>query len=318
MKIHLIKYLAFASLLFALIGCQSKRLCDDVICQTYVHRYGVPLDPDEWSARGRHGRVVSTRRDGVVVSNSYESGVLHGETTYTFPHREVIQKRETYCQGELEKEIWNYHNGIPQRQVTYEEPHRHTAIAWYENGVPQCKEEYQKGRLAQGEYYNLSNETESRIDDCAGIRMQRDGYGNLTSIDEIHDGQMVLRTTYHPNGTPEALTPYVNDEVHGQRRTFTIGGEPATIEEWRGSRQHGNTIVFENGEKCSDLPYVNGQPHGIEQRYREGQILAQRNTWVKGEKHGPCHTYVRDISQTDWYFQGKLVNKPTFDAMSNQ
>ncbi|MCE2982522.1 MAG: hypothetical protein LW832_03035 [Parachlamydia sp.] len=306
------------SILLALTSCQSKRCEEDVICQSYVHRYGVELEPDEWNERGQHGRVISTRRDGVIVSNSYEAGVLDGESAYTFPHREIVQKREIYSRGQLQQEFFNYTNGLPQKQVVHEAPGRHTATVWYENGAPQSKEQFHEGRLVQGAYYNMDNREESRVENGSGVRIQRDGFGQPLSHDQIYEGQMVLRTTYHPNGNPSALTPYVNGQIEGMRRTYSHGGEPATLEEWSNGVQHGNTVIYENGEKSSDLPYVQGYAHGIEQRYREGGMLVQKNTWVKGKKHGPCYTNVGDATQTDWYFQGKLVNKPTFDALSNQ
>lgn len=308
---------AYICLLLTATACQTNSCHDEVICQTYVHRYGMPLQANDWSARGQHGQVVSTRRDGVVVSKTYESGILHGETTYTFPHREVIQRKETYCQGELVQECSYYPSGMPQQQMTYGAG-KHSLIAWYEGGVPQCQEEYEERNLVHGSYYNLSNQEESRVEDCNGMRTRRDAYGQLVSVDRIENGQMSMSTTYHSNGTPAALTPYVNGVIEGKRRTFTLTGEPATIEEWTNHCQHGNTEIFDNGEKCADMPYIYGQPHGVESRYREGGELVQRRYWSQGKRHGPCYSYVGNTTQTDWYFQGRPVNKPTYDMLSNQ
>jgi antitoxin component YwqK of YwqJK toxin-antitoxin module len=310
----------FAFLLVTVTACQSR--CpdrEDVVCENYVHRYGVALPPEEWTERGQHGQIFSTRRDGVVICKNYESGILHGETTYTFPHREVIQQKQIYDQGVLTQEWLYYPNGMPQQQISFEAPNKQTLVVWYEGGAPQCKEEYEGGFLIRGKYYNPSNHEESHVEEQNGMRTRRDGYGQLQSVDEIRDGKMTMRTTYHPNGAPASLTPYVNGVVEGQRRTYYVGGEPATIEDWTNNYQHGNTVVFENGEKRSDVSYAKGRRQGIERLYRDdGQTVVQEFTWAKNKKHGPCYSYVGNTTQTDWYFQDRKVNKPTFDALSNQ
>lgn len=307
------------SILLVMTSCQTKSSrCDEVICET-VHRYGVPLDPQDWTARGQDGQVVSMRKDGVTVTRTYDAGVLHGECTYTFPHRNVIQKKEIYDQGTLKQEIDHYAGGLPQRQMTYETPARQTTIIWYENGAPQCREEYENSHLVQGEYYNHQSQVESRIEDSNGWRTCRNGLGQLQSMDTIQNGQMLLRTTYHPNGTPAQLTPYVNAVIEGQRRTFLAGGEPATVEEWKDNVQHGTTTVFEHGEKWAEVPYVNGSRHGIERRYREEQTVAQEIPWIQGQRHGPCYTYINDSTQEDWYFRDRKVpNQATYEMLSNQ
>jgi antitoxin component YwqK of YwqJK toxin-antitoxin module len=305
-------------LLLLTAACNSPNCREDVVCETYVHRYGVPLDPQDWSARGQHGQVMTTMKDGVVVTKNYDSGTLHGEATYTFPHQEIIQKREAYNQGQLEQEIWNYPNGVPMQQMTHHSSSNRSNVIWYENGVPHCKEEYENGNLIQGEYFNLSNQLESRVEDQNGIRTRRNAYGQFLSLDEIQNGKMVLRTTCHVNGAPESITPYRNGVAEGQRRTFLPTGEPDTIEEWRNDRQHGNTIVFQNGEKYADVSYRNGIKHGLERRYREGNNLVEEVNWVQDQKHGPCYSYVGDSKKTTWYVQDKPVNKATYDAFERQ
>jgi antitoxin component YwqK of YwqJK toxin-antitoxin module len=300
-------------------GCQTNRYPNDVVYETYVHRYGVELPAEDWSSRGQHGRVVSTRRDGVVVSKTYEAGILHGEVSYSFPHRECIQKKEIYDQGNLIQETYYYASGMPAQQKDYLSPETYSTISWYEGGVPRSKETFSQEGLVHGEYYDLSNQQESCVLEGVGKRIVRNDYGLLQSTDDIQNGQMTMRTTYYPDGKPAAHIPYVNGVIEGEKRTYTMGGEPATIEQWTNNCQHGNTIIFENGEKCADLPYVDGRPHGVECRYRDGgHQVVQRTTWVAGRKHGPCHHYVGSTVQTDWYFKDRLVNKPTYDMLNNQ
>lgn len=314
MKVKPLLYLMTTGLI--LTSCQQR--CCDVVCETYVHRYGVPLAPDDWSERGQDGQVISMRKDGVVVCKNYECGILQGDTTYTFPHKDAIEKREVYDQGNLSQLVFYYPSGMPQKQITLESSNTEKVLTWYESGAPQSKELYQNGCLIQGEYLNPSQQQESAVIDRNGLRTLRDDYGQLLSIDEIQNGQMTVRRTFYPNGAPASVTPYVNNVIQGQRWTYQMGGEPATIETWTNNCQHGNTQVFENGEKVSDLPYINGQIHGLERRYRNGDQLVQENNWVKGRRHGACYSYVNDTTHVDWYFKDRKVNRGTYEALCNQ
>lgn len=312
------KHIPIAFLLLAATSCATRQPSDDIVCQTYVHRYGVPLEADDWSARGQHGQVVSTLKTGVTVANSYESGVLHGETTYTFPHRDTIQKKEQYQNGILTQESWYYQNGMPQKQVDYHPEGQRSVVNWYESGAPQAREIYHGECLARGEYFNPSNQQESLIEDRNGMRICRDGYGILQSHDEIRDGAMIVRTTYHPNGAPQSITPYVNNVEQGKRQTYLPGGEPHTIEEWNNGFQHGNTVVFENGEKYADVPYQGGTRQGVERRYRNGETLVEEVTWVNDKKQGPSYSYYGGAPKTTWYFGDREVNKATYDVLINE
>lgn len=315
MKSHHLFYIV--SGLTILTGCQ-QHCNEDVICETYVHRYGVPLDPEDWSERGQYGQVISTRKDGVVVCKNYEGGVLNGEVTYTFPHREIIAKKEMFFEGNLCQELYYYPNGMPQKQISYEEPGIEKVVTWYESGAPQIKETYSNGFLIEGEYLNPSHQQESYVTNQNGIRTVRNEYGELVSVDEIQNGQMVLRRTYHSNGMPAAITPYVNGCIEGKRWTYHKGGEPATIEEWSNNLQHGNTEVFENGEKVADRPYQYGQIDGIERCYKDKYVLTHENKWVQGQLHGPSCSYINGTTQTTWYFKNRKVNRGTYDALCSQ
>lgn len=313
-------FIPFLLLILSLSSCRSNMpSCDEVVCET-VHRYGVSLDPGDWSERGQNGQVVSMRKDGVAVTRSYEGGVLHGECMYTFPHREVVEKSEVYKHGAKTEETTHYSSGLPQQQIVYHSPQRQSMITWYEAGSPQAREERVKGAVVKGEYYNENYQVESRVDESNGLRTRRDGQGKLDAVDTIKNGQMVSNTTYHPDGTPAAVSPYVKGVIEGERHTFLPGGEPATIERWTSNVQHGITEVYEHGEKRADVPYVNGTKHGVEKRYwGGGEVFAQEVSWVEGDQHGPTHTYLRDTKQTDWYFHGRKVpNKATYDMMSSQ
>ncbi len=316
MKIQVFAFL----IIFGVISssCQTQKYEDGIVSQSYVHRYGVPLPEQEWADRGRDGQVVSMRKDGVRITQTFEGGVLHGETSYTYPHQDVIEKKEKYYQGNVVEEFNYYQSGLPQQQISYISPSEQKKVVWYETGSPHCSETYQSGCLVNGTYYNPSYQLESQISDREGQRIKRDPYGHLISVDHIQQGELSLSTTYHPQGTPAALTPYKEGVIEGQRRTFAVTGEPSTIETWTGGVQHGPTVGFQNGEKSYEVSYTNGQRHGVEYRFRDGDKVVQEVNWVDGKKHGRSHSYVGSEKQTDWYFQDRPVNKATFDALSHQ
>lgn len=288
----------------------------DVVEETYVHRYGVEVPQERWSESGQNGKVVSTLKTGVVVTRSYNSGILEGDTVYSFPHSSLTQKVETYSQGNLTKEVAYYISGEPAEQITYNGPNSWTLTSWYAGGAPQSKEEYENQRLVHGEYYNISHQIETQVNDGQGTRTRRDGEGQLVSTDSIQNGELVNSTTYYPTGAPKTITPYRNGIVEGTRRTYLQGGEPNTIEQWTAGQQQGITIAFQNGQKFAEIPYVNGQKDGIEKRFRDGITLVEEITWVKDVKHGPATAYIGDVTKVDWYFQNKPVTKGSFDLMS--
>jgi antitoxin component YwqK of YwqJK toxin-antitoxin module len=306
--------------IFIATGCSSS--CDfsqeDAVCESYVHRYGVPVTANDWQARGKNGQVITTLNNGVVVTKNYLGGVLDGDATYTFPHKKTIQKIETYSQGDLLQEVENYMCGTPKQKIEYPSPSKQVALTWYETGIPHIKEEYENGFLIAGEYYNTVHQMESAVDNTNGIRTRRDGCGILISIDTIQDGMMTSRTTYHPNGTPKAITPYLDGQVHGRRKTFLAGGEPETDEEWVNGVLDGEAVVYENGEAYAHVPYSHGVRQGIEQRFRDNKDVVEEVTWVNDQKHGPSRTFVEGNVKTDWFFKDEPVTKIQYDVLTKR
>lgn len=317
MKIH--KTFSFLTLFGLLSSCNSYPPCnDEVICETYVHRYGMPLDRQDWSQRGQHGQVIVTRKDGVIETRTYDAGILNGECTYTFPHRDVIARKEIYHQGTL-VESWEYRlGGTPKKQILYQSPSANTIKAWDERGVPCFLEYYENNLLRNAEYYNDAHEIETNVVEFNGMRTVRDEHGQKIAVETVQDGQVVDQTQYHANGTPSVVTPYRNDVICGERRTYLPTGEPSTIESWNNNQQHGMTYCFEHGERVAEVPYVNGKKHGMERRYRQGNVLVQEVSWESDKKQGPCHNHVGDTILVDWYYNNRLVNKTTYDVLKSQ
>lgn len=313
--------LAGLAVLSIVASACSRSCCYDanVLDETYVHRYGVAVPQEFWASSGEHGSVISTMADGVIVSKSYSSGTLDGDTTYTYPHSSQIQKSETYRYGTLEKETEYFYDGSPKCQIVHQTPENLKSVTcWYLTGNPKSVECFDGCQLTTGEYFTAINQRDTFVENGQGTRLSRDDYGQLISTDKIENGQMTLCQTYHPNGSPREMIPYRNGLVDGVKRTYQPAGEPDTIEQWVNGRQEGMSLVYQHGEKFAEVPYFNGEKHGVECRYRDGTAKVQEISWHSGQMNGPSTTYVGDRANTEWYYKGKPVSKADYEFITNR
>lgn len=316
-NLRTLKRMVLLSISFSVISCsRSYEYCGPIVNETYKHRYGMEVPEEHWVASGEHGQVITTLKNGIVVTKTYNNGILDGLTTYSFPHSQNIEREETYANGTLEKVIKNYVSGHPYQEIVYSNQNR-TVTSWYENGSPKSQEEYTQNFLANGEYFSPEHAVESKVENGSGTIIQRDCYGLTLFTDTITNGQLSLRTSYHSNGSLKEITPYINQLVEGERKTFLPAGEPNSIETWVAGQQNGVTVMFQNGEKISEVPYKYGLKHGVEKRYRNGETLVEEATWEEGMKHGPSKCYLAGIVTTDWYFQNKKMEKSKYDFMTS-
>src|SRR5258706_16383277 len=102
-----------------LASCQSSSTIDQVVSQTFVHKYGFETSEEEWEAREQDGQVVTMLKNGVKITRSFDNGQLHGQTTHTFPHSSIVEKLLAYDQGTLLKESVNDPAGMPIREEAY-------------------------------------------------------------------------------------------------------------------------------------------------------------------------------------------------------
>lgn len=288
----------------------------EVIDETYVHTYGFQVPELDWNARGKNGRVVSKLANGVCVTKNYVNGILEGETTYSFPHENIIQKLETYSQSRLVKERTFYSSGSPKQEIAYSLDGSKRYTDWYESASPLSVETYDASKkLLQAEYYDISQNKDASVNEGEGMRIVRDSYGQIISKDTIQNGIMVSRTTFHPNGSPREVIPYSNGIVEGVRRTFLPAGEPNTTEEWVNGKQEGLTTLFRNGEKASEAYYINGQKHGREKQYRDGNEIVAEISWKDGKRHGHTVTYMGSNIRNEWYYQGEPVSQGNYEIL---
>lgn len=308
----LIKNLGFIACICVLLwGCADNK--SGVVQQTYIHKYGVELSKNDWTARGSNGKVISIMKNGTIVTKNYSNGILNGEVTYTFPHSETLEKILVYNKGQLVSEMVNYLSGSPMKSTEYLSDNETRITNWYDEGTPQSVELFVNGKLVTGEYRTLNNELEAEIINGNGLSIDRNAYGHLLSQSEVANGEVILETTYYSNGDPKQITPYQNGAIEGKRRFFLIGGVPNRVEEWFNGKQHGITIIYHNGEKQREIPYINGLVDGVERRYRGNDNLVEEIHWRNDKRHGPSNFYVDGKVQTDWYLNGKQVDYVVYD-----
>lgn len=289
-----------------------------VVQESYVHKYGVEVPAEDWSARGENGKVISTLNNGIVVTKNYSEGILDGETTYSFPHSESIEKVELYSDGNMMRESLHHVGGAQLQETHYDPMGGKGVTTWYENGTAKSIESFDaSGALVQGQYYDKYNNLDSEVINRRGFRTARDQYGQLLYKDTIQNSLVTSKTTFHPNGTPSQITPYRNGVVEGELRTFLPGGEPNTIEEWEKGSQHGLTTTYQHGEKYAEVLYVNGNKRGLERHYRDdGKNLVEEISWKDNKKHGPHVTYIGENQQLTWYYQDKPVSKQSYERLT--
>lgn len=313
MRTHLIILLGAVAAFSA--SC-SKSQTDNVVKETYIHKYGVPVAKQDWDVHGQDGKIVQLTSEGVTITKSLVNGVLEGETTYTFPNSSTIQMTEIYDAGVLIARRDNYLSGVAMKEETFAGDELIKLCTWYEAGTPQATEYYEEGRLIAGEYRTPLNAIESRIQQGSGVRITRTSDGDLLAKDTIQNGIICERVTYYSNGDPSTITQYEDGKIHGTKLSFLSGGLPSTVEQWSRGLQDGITTLFMNGEKIAEVPFVRGEKHGVETRFRDGAILAEEITWRDGVQHGPRKIFIDGDAKTEWYHFGELVSRNTFERMN--
>jgi antitoxin component YwqK of YwqJK toxin-antitoxin module len=306
-------FLVFSLIALSLAGCKNGQEESSVVSQRYIHKYGYAVSKEEWDAKQYPGQVITTLRDGVTVTATYENGVLHGPTTHTFPHSQTIASYYVYNHGNLAKEISYDVKGMPINEKIYFSSSRYTMTLWYAEGSPLSIEEYANDEIVEGQYFNQRNETESRVEKGKGLRIRRNQQGVLVSKDVIESGYMVKRESFYSNGAPESITHYQRGQLHGEKKNFAQSGEPNLIEEWVNGKLHGRCTYFNNGTKQVEISYLNGMRNGLEVHYIDGNKVLEETLWENDKKHGASTFYIDGEAQTTWYYAGKKVSKNTFD-----
>lgn len=309
---HRSLFLLGAASLF-LGACQNVSQ-DPILSQTYVHKYGFDVSEKEWQERTQDGQIITVLKDGVKKTESYENGVLHGLTTYTFPHSNTIERSLAYDQGSLLKETVFDAKGVPLREEIYEFDDRTIITLWDEMGVPLSIEEYEGELLVEGKYYTPDHSLEGEVLDGTGTRIKRDRSGLLLLKDQIENGIVSSRVTYHPTGHIHTFSHYQDYQLHGEQLKYTATGKPLLRLQWNHGVLHGPKVVYRNGTKISEIPYVHGKKHGVETHYDDLGNLTAEIAWSEGNKHGSSRFFTEESTEVEWFYKGTAVNEQKFHS----
>ena len=302
----------------AATSCSNGPSLDGIVSQKFVHKYGFNVTEDEWEQRSQEGQVVTVLKNGVKVTRSYENGVLHGDTTHTFPHSSVVEKLLAYDQGILLRELTHDSAGIPIREEIYELDDRMILTLWDKNGVPLSIEEFDGELLVNGKYHTAEHILEGEVVDGIGDRIKRDRSALLLSHDRIENGVMISRTTYHPNGQVHTISHYHDQQLHGEQLKYSSLGKPLMILNWNHGVLDGPKVVFRSGYKVAEIPYLEGQKHGVEIHYDDLGNLTAEIEWRNDKKHGTQKFYSEEGTDLQWFHKDQLVNAEKFELLENR
>ena len=298
------------------IGTSCNRCTEDtVVSQRYIHKYGFDLTEKQWEEREKDGQIVLTRYNGVVETRTYENGILNGSVTVTFPKSDIIHRVDVYDQGILLKSIENGPSGLPLREEIYEFDNRKIITQWDARGAPMSIEEYEQDSLVEASYFSPQNELEAGIEEGLGTRVKRDRSGLLLLKDEISQGALASRKTFHPNGEVESVSHYQDYNLHGLQTFYTSSGNLFMEQQWNNGIMDGMKIQYREGVKVRETPYILGVRHGMEQEFSlDGKVIAEIQ-WEADQKHGSCRFYDEYETRIEWHFRGKQVSIDRFELL---
>ncbi len=300
-----------------LTACGSDREAE-VIAQRYIHKYGYDVSSEDWNSHDYPGQVVTTLKNGVTISETFEESRLHGPRTVTYPHSQTLNTLEIYTKGDLKRRVTYSVRGVPSMEEKFNSPSETKITTWYHSGSPRSQEEFLGSVLISAEYYNQQNEVESRIDDSSGQRTVRNFYGELLAKEVIRNAEVVYKEEFHSNGTPRLIASYENGQLEGKLQEFAYTGEPLLVEYWHEGVRDGLVTRFQNGCKYEEVPYKQGIKHGIAKRFVDGEVVIEETHWAYNKRHGSSVIFVDGVAKTSWFFQGSKVSKSRFDDLNGR
>ena len=316
MKTKVLTYLSLIALAGALSSCDEGQSNNkNVISQRYIHKYGYDVSREEWETQQYPGQVLTTQRDGKTTTESYEDALLHGPRTETYPHSQTVQTLEQYERGHLAKRVSYTVRGVPETEEVFKSETHVVSTSWYPSGTPKAKEEHKDSVLINGWYYNVANETDSRIENGTGEKTVRNQNGDMLSREVFNNYQVTYAESYYPNNTPCTMASYENGKIQGEKKHFSMRGEPIFVERFSNGEKHGMSTYYQNGYKYSEVPYAYGYKDGVERHYIDGETLVEETEYKDGIKHGPSIVYCDGAARTTWYFESQKVSRPKYNQL---
>jgi antitoxin component YwqK of YwqJK toxin-antitoxin module len=295
-------------------SCERKD-DNEVASQQFIHKYGMTLSQKAWNEGSKDGQIIKHLKNGVTVTENYIGGVLHGNTTKTFPKSDYVEQLLVYDSGTLTKQVFYDEKQIPIYSESLDLDGRKTITRWDIKGAPLSIEVYENDKIISGEYFNQTNECESSVIQGNGERMHRDRELKLLNKDTFKDGILVHRVTYHDNGTIQSELSYENYQLHGKQMTYTDNHLPLIEANWDHGVLDGMQFIYTDGALTAEIPYNQGKKHGIERQYDTNKNLVAEIHWINDLRHGSTRLYGASDTQIDWYFAGKPVSLEKFQML---
>lgn len=305
--------------MFMLCGC-NKTPQEISMADRYFHRYGVEVSKQDFDSRGRTGKIVSHLADGRIGEAHMKEGRLHGQKTLTFPYSEVIEITMDYEEGRLVSKTLHDQKGAPKEKTEFlAEDHQYVRQCWYPGGSPRSKEMWDQGRLMEASYYDLQNQSLSKVESGYGIRTLLNDEGAVTTREEYKGGWLCSQLRFDANtGATLAEIPFVKGIRSGIASFFDSNGELQRTESWQEGELDGEVIEYEKDYPSVIFTYSGGKREGLEYRYR-GEMLAETWQWKDDRRHGEHKVYVDEqLVRTDFYYDGVKVSKQGYDQLINE
>jgi antitoxin component YwqK of YwqJK toxin-antitoxin module len=312
------KTIIFSTIVLLLTACSNDDSSNAVLSQRYIHKYGFDVSEAEWDARDQDGQIITFLKSGIKVTHTFENGILHGLTTYTYPHSSIVEKSMVYNQGTLQKETVNDPSGVPISEDVYELDDRRISTLWDYKGFPLSVEEYQGEILTEAKYFNPEHDLEGQVEAGFGEKYLRDRQGLLLSRELIENGIAVTKTNFHSNGQIHSISHYHNQQLHGIQKKFTTMGLPLMDLSWNHGILDGMKVSYRNGKKVAQIPYVNGERQGIEAHFDENGFLTAEIEWKGDKKHGPSRFYHGNAEEKEWFYNGVAVSQEKFETLQTR
>jgi hypothetical protein len=141
MRFFMNRRVTLTALAFVLLASCGSNKDAEVIAQRYIHKYGYDVSYEDWKGHEYPGQVVTTLKNGVTVSESFEEGRLHGPRTVTYPHSQTLNQLEVYSKGELKRRVTYSVRGVPSMEELFTSPTETKVTTWYHSGSPRSQED---------------------------------------------------------------------------------------------------------------------------------------------------------------------------------
>lgn len=243
----------------------------------------------------------------LLAEISYQKGVLDRTSTYYYPDG-TVQKEIPYVNGEVQGYLLEFYPEQTLKRKTFYQnnlPHE-TSLTYWEEEVPLAIEEYKKGKLVLGQYFDRTSKPISGVQNGEGTRFILLENGHYQLIEYKHgivDGQI---QTFNENSQLMGVYSLKNGKKHGRETQFYIN--PMGICE--------NVLKY-------TIDWMEDQIHGSVKTWYENGYMESQKQFSKNKKNGSSICWYKDGSlmmveeyENDLLVEGKYYKKQEKDPIS--